>query len=83
MTGYHIRDIKRGEFGELSKVYEEIEEIKDAAEQGVKLMLLIELSDLLGAVEGYLEKHHQGITIEDLLKMKDVTKRAFKTGGRS
>ena len=82
MAGYHLTEIKRGVFGELSKIYEEVEEIKDADAQGVKLMLLIELSDLLGAVEGYLEKHQPDVSLEDLIKMKDVTKRAFTSGGR-
>lgn len=80
--GYHIKEIKKGELGELSKVYEEIEETKDAEEQGCSLMVLIELSDTLGAIEAYLEKHHPSISMDDLAKMKDITKRAFKTGRR-
>ena len=83
MAGYHLRSIEKGVVGELSKIYEEVEEIKDAAEQGVEVMLLVELSDMLGATQLYLEKHHPSITIEDLLKMSEVTQRAFKTGGRS
>lgn len=83
MAGYHLKEIKKGVVGELSKVYEEVEEIKDAEEQGVDVMILVELSDMLGATQLYLEKHHPSISIQDLLKMSEVTQRAFKTGGRT
>jgi hypothetical protein len=82
MAGYHLREIEKGVVGELSKIYEEVEEIKDSAEQGVDIMLLVELSDLVGAVQLYLRKHHPSITLEDLVKMSNVTQRAFETGGR-
>ncbi len=82
MAGYHINKIEKGVVGELSKIYEEVEEVKDAAEQGCKIMLLVELSDMLGATQMYLEKHHPSITLPDLLKMSEVTQRAFKSGGR-
>ena len=82
MAGYHLRDIEKGVVGELSKIYEEVEEIKDAAEQGVEVMVLVELSDLLGAVSLYLEKHHPSVKLEDLIKMSNVTQRAFISGGR-
>lgn len=44
-------------------------------------MLLVELSDLLGAIEGYCSKHN--ITLNDLLRMKEATKGAFSDGTRS
>ena len=80
--GYHKRPIPKGELGELSKVAEELAEARDAEEQGVKIMLLLELSDLVGALQLYLEKHHEGITLDDLVKMSDVTQRAFQNGHR-
>lgn len=83
MAGYHIKEITKGVVGELSKVYEEVEEVKDAEGQGVELMVLVELSDLIGSVQLYLEKHHPSVTLQDLIKMSSVTQRAFKTGGRS
>lgn len=83
MAGYHLTEPKRGVFGELSKVYEEIDELHDAEEQGATLMLIQELSDVIGAIEGYLKKHHPSITLDDLIKMKNITKRAFKSGARS
>lgn len=82
MAGYHLRDIERGTIGELSKIGEEFEEALDAEEQGCKLMLLIELSDMLGAMEAYLEKHHPTFTMMDLYKMSSITRRAFRTGAR-
>ena len=81
-AGYHIREIKRGTFGELSKVREELEEAEDFEEQGNKLGVLIELSDALGAMQGYLEKNAPGFTIYDLLSMTAATRRAFDNGYR-
>jgi len=82
MAGYHLNELPRGEFGELSKVYEEVAELADAEEQGATLMALQELSDIIGAIEGYLVKHHPSITLDDLLKMKQITKRVFESGHR-
>jgi N-acyl-D-aspartate/D-glutamate deacylase len=81
--GYHLTAIEKGEVGELSKVHEEVLEALDAQAQGVDLMVLIELSDLLGAVEMYLERHHPSLTLEDLQAMARVTRRAFTSGRRS
>lgn len=82
MPGYHIKEIERGEFGEPSKIKEEVEEFLDACDQGVSIMALVELSDLLGAVRGFLEKHHPTVSLEDLIKMSDVTTRVFQHGYR-
>lgn len=82
MAGYHLRDIPKGIFGELTKIEEELEEIKDSVEQKSKVMELVELSDLYGAIQGYLEKHHPGVTMEDLRIMSDITQRAFRSGAR-
>lgn len=80
--GYHLAEITKGELGEISKIREELEELEDAVHQGVKIMALVELSDMLGAIEAYLEQHHSGITLDDLYAMSEVTKRAFKNGRR-
>lgn len=82
MPGYHLTDIARGKIGELSKVLEEVNEAIDAEKQGVKLMVLIELSDLYGAIQAYLEKHAPDTTMEDLSAMSVVTRRAFAAGHR-
>lgn len=79
---YHVTDIPRGEFGEVSKIVEEVLELQDAEEQGAKLMALNELADIVGAVEGYLIKHHPSFTLADIIQMKDLTARAFKSGAR-
>jgi phosphoribosyl-ATP pyrophosphohydrolase len=78
--GYHNKYIERGKFGEFSKIKEEFLEAEDALEQGNNIMLLVELSDLIGAIEGYCIKHN--IKLEDLIKMKEATKRAFNDGTR-
>lgn len=79
---YHLQPIPTGQYGEISKIEEELLELKDAQAQGVKIMELNELSDLIGAIEGYLEKHHSDITLDDLIAMKKTTRRAFESGHR-
>jgi len=81
--GYHLQEIPRGTYGEISKILEEAAELKDAMEQGNKVMVIIELSDLIGAIEGYMEKYYgDKLTVDNLLTMADTTKRAFKSGHR-
>lgn len=80
MAGYHLRKINKGVLGELSKIKEELEEAEDAQSQGVKIMLLVELSDMIGAIKAVAEKN--GSSLEDLLAMQAVTERAFKSGER-
>ena len=46
-------------------------------------MLLTELSDLYGAIKGFLEKHHPSITMDDLRLMNERTAEAFKDGSRT
>lgn len=77
---YHINAIPRGVYGKASKVKEEMLEWADALEQGVFVMELVELSDLLGAIEAYIKPHD--LTLDDLIAMKNVTKRAFDSGHR-
>lgn len=81
--GYHKATIVRGVFGDDSKIFEEVDEFADALDQGVTLMALVELSDLIGAIRGYLAKHHPSITLDDLIAMSDVTHRVFSTGYRT
>lgn len=80
--GYHKTKIERGEFGELSKIREEFEELLDANAQSAKIMVLCELSDLIGAIEGYLKKYHPGFTMADLTQMSALTQSAFLDGSR-
>lgn len=81
--GYHKKEIPKGEVGELSKIYEELLEAYEAESQDVGIMTLIELSDLIGAVEAFLDTHYPGFKLDDLRAMSDVTKRAFRSGRRS
>ena len=80
--GYHARHIEKGVLGEASKVREEVEEFIDAVEQGVSVMALVELSDLIGAVKEYLAKQHPTVGIDELIAMSNVTRRAFENGRR-
>lgn len=77
---YHIKEIKKGKLGEPSKIQEELDELIDAIDQDVKIMIHVELSDLYGALESLAENY--GLTMTDLKSMSNVTKRAFKTGTR-
>jgi phosphoribosyl-ATP pyrophosphohydrolase len=81
--GYHLADIPKGVYGEASKITEEAAEFADAVAQGVSVMALVELADLMGAVEAYLAKHHPSVSMADLMKMSAVTTRAFMNGDRT
>lgn len=80
--GYHITPITKGKVGELSKVLEEVNEALDAEQQNCDVIVLLELSDVIGAIESYLELHHPTITIQSLITMKNITKKVFKEGTR-
>ena len=81
--GYHLSEIQKGEVGESSKLLEEVLELQDAERQGCKIMALIELSDLIGAVDVYVERHHPDTTFDDLVIMAKITRRAFDNGHRT
>lgn len=73
LHGYHTTEIKRGKYGERSKILEEMAEVEDAHKQGNWIMLQLELSDLVGAIHGYLAKHN--MTMNDL---QDFANAAFQ-----
>lgn len=79
--GYHKRSITKGNFGDFSKIEEEWQELLDSREQGCKIMELCELSDLYGAISGYVQKHY-GINMDDIKQMSELTASAFKDGSR-
>lgn len=67
----HVSPIPVGTVGEFSKIVEEFHEAQDAHLQGDKVMLLIELGDMLGAVERFVAKNFKGVTFDDLvIRMK-------------
>ncbi len=78
--GYHLTTIPKGILGEISTLEEELLELKDAEQQQSKIMMLVELADLYGAIEEYVKKQH--LTMKDLKKFSQITKRAFKNGRR-
>jgi hypothetical protein len=78
--GYHTVAITKGVLGESSKIQEELDELKDAEKQGVKILIHCELADLYGALRAYAKK--QGVTMEDLKAMIDLTEAAFEQGYR-
>lgn len=80
IKGYHINKIRKGVYGEISKIEEELDELKDAIEQGDVILASVELSDLYGALEGVAEK--MGLSMEALKSFSDKTKNSFKSGRR-
>lgn len=79
--GYHLRTIAtRGRFGETSKIREELEELEESLEQGNRIMALVELSDLYGALEAVAER--LGTNMDEVRCMAAATKRAFTDGSR-
>lgn len=81
--GYHKAKISKGTFGQADKIKEECEEFMDAVDQNIKIMELAELSDMVGAIMGYLEENHPTVYLSDLTEMACVTHRAFKNGHRN
>lgn len=81
--GYHLANIPKGEIGESSKLLEEVLELQDAEHQKARIMALVELSDLVGAIELYLRRHHPTMTFDDLTTMARITRRAFENGRRT
>lgn len=55
--GYHISEIEKGVVGEYSKIIEEINELIDAENQNARIMILVELSDLVGSIFLYVKKN--------------------------
>ena len=78
--GYHKIKIEKGELGEFSKINEEFEELKDAYNQENIVLQICEFCDILGAIEAYLHRYNIGLA--DLIKMKELTKKAFEDGTR-
>ena len=78
--GYHRTKIKKGTLGKISKVQEEIEEYKDAIKQKCEIMAIVELADIYGALEELAKSHK--LKMNDLKKMSNITKGAFKNGHR-
>jgi hypothetical protein len=78
--GYHLRPIKKGVYGEFSKIQEEIEELQDAHEQDNRILEIVEITDLLGAIDGYLIKNN--LTLDDAVQMMRLTQKAFEEGDR-
>lgn len=79
--GYHKKEILKGEVGEFSKIREEIEELFDAADQNNNILIICELTDLIGAIEAFTDRKFN-LKLEDLKSFSDLTKSAFQDGKR-
>ena len=80
--GWHIDKIEKGVLGESSKILEEVLELIDTEKQNLPIISLWELTDVIGAIEAYLYKHHPSITINDLLNHSRKNSQMFKEGVR-
>lgn len=80
--GYHKNNIEKGDLGTFSKITEEYQELEDAVEQANKILMMCECADLIGAIEAFaVEK--LGVTLEELIEFKNLTKSAFEDGSRT
>ncbi len=82
MGYHHDLSIPKSELGSITKIFEELHELQDAALNKQKLLILCELADLIGAIKGYLAKGQPEIKLRDLNDMSRLTERAFKVGSR-
>lgn len=78
--GYHLQPIERGTLGQFSKIKEEFLELEDAVKQKNLILQMVEMSDLLGAIEQYGKT--LGLSLDDIIRMLRATERAFKNGHR-
>jgi len=69
-----------GPYGEASKIQEELDELVDAEAQQNKILAMVELSDLYGALEAVTVRY--GLSMDDLKAMSHATARAFQDGSR-
>jgi hypothetical protein len=76
MEQYHLSKINKGKIGESSKILEELQELMDAEHQETKVMALIECCDIYGALESYVENNFPNMSMDDIKKFSDLTKRA-------
>lgn len=73
---FHVMPVRQGTYGELSKIQEELDEALDAETRGQKLLLMIELSDIIGAVAGVAERH--GYSLDDLIQFSELRRNVFR-----
>ena len=79
--GYHKTTIPKGILGEFSKIEEEFLELKDGFEQDDKILQIVELTDLIGAIDAYSSCRF-GLSLGDLIKFTRKTQQAFEDGSR-
>lgn len=79
--GYHKNEIQRGIYGQFSKIREEFQELEDGVNQGDKVLQIVELTDLVGAIEEYARLEFN-LTMLDLITFSNKTKSAFKENKR-
>jgi len=80
--GYHKTPLPKGQIGQISKVIEELLEFEDAELQGSRIMMALELSDALLAIDLIIRSKLPEWTIYDLIHMAEITNRAFESGQR-
>ena len=78
---YHRNEIQKGTIGEFSKIKEEFQELEDGYMQDDKILQIVELTDLIGAIEEF-SINKFGLNVNDLVKFSNKTKEAFREGKR-
>lgn len=80
---YHQKDIPKAKFGTMQKIEEEFLELYDAHYQKNKILELVELADLYGAIKGYVNKNYKNISFKQIINFAKLTEKAFTSGKRS
>ncbi len=80
--GYHEAVIPKVPAGSFLKLVEEMHEATDAYVSDNLIMLLVEMADLYGAMELFLEQKFPGVRMQDIMRMHAVNRRAFENGRR-
>ena len=73
VPGYHLVPIRKGVLGELSKIQEELDELADGHAQKDRILMSVELADLYGAMQLFLEKHLPTYTMDDIEQLAAET----------
>ena len=72
---FHNTYILRHAYNTGEKIIEEALEFEDALQQSNPMLSLYELTDLLGAIDGYTQSHYN-LSIDDLLKFSNQVRLA-------
>lgn len=74
----HKVPVVKGILGDLSKIQEELDELKDAVAQHNNIIIYTELADLYGAIEMFVNEHCPRITMMDIIDAAKIKGNCMK-----